>query len=398
MLNGWTTKSLSITMSIVPTLALTLVSATILAPNIGHAQATNQTQYGQQSVARQQQSAGQQPTGQQSARQPQMTPQQRAAQQRAAMQSQAQQRAAQEAYAKSVATKRIVQPEGFPLTAEHTKYVSDLLGFWEQNSNAVEKYRCNFRRFEYDTEIVNWRDPNSRQLAAHSIAFGEIRFASPDRARYETSRVVRFANPPQTPGGEADYPEVEGDAALERWICDGQNIFEFDFENKRLYETEIPKKMRGNIAESPLPFIFGGKRDEVLQRYWVRSATPKGVENEYWLELYPKRIEDSRMYSKIELIIAKEDFLPKAMHMFNPLYDPAKGNEASRYFTFENRRVNNELDKLADFMKRFVSPRLPGLAWKRVKRDVGSNQAAAPPELKLPGGQGPTADPERRLP
>ena len=380
MLNGWTTKTNIFALVFTPA----LLWATLTAPTQGHAQAANQAQYQQQ----RQQSAGQQ----QAPRQVQLSAQQRAAQQKAAMESQAQQRAAQQAYA----TKRIVQPPGFPLSAEHTKYVEDLLGFWEQNSNAVSKYQCNFRRFEYDTEFVAWRDPASKQLAAHSVAMGEIRFAAPDRARYETSRVLRFAKPPQQPGGEADYQESEGDSALERWICDGKKIYDFDFENKRINERELPKEMQGNVAESPLPFIFGGKRAEVLKRYWVRSATPKGVENEYWLELYPKRIQDSRLYSKIELIIAKEDFLPKAMHMYDPQYDPAKGNEISRYFTFENRKVNNQLHKFADWAGRFVQPRLPGINWKRVQLRSGQNQAAAPPELRVPNGKAPVDSAQRR--
>ena len=378
MLNCWSTRATTFAQLFSFAIAFTAMT---FATGTAHAQSGDRSQ-GQQ---------GHQATNQQQApRQVQVTPQQRAAQQKAAMEAQAQQRAAQQAYI----TKRIVKPKGFPLSAEHTKYVNDLLGFWEQHSNSVEKYQCNFRRFTYDRVVVAWRDPSTKQLAAHSVAMGEIRFAAPDRARYETTRIVAFEKPPQTPGGEADYKEIEGDAALERWICDGKKIYDFDFENKRLYETELPKSMQGNVAESPLPFIFGGKRAEVLQRYWVRSATPKGVENEYWLELYPKRIEDARMYKKIELVIAKEDFLPKAMHMFGSQYDPSKGNEASQYFTFENRQVNNQLHKFTDFVGGFVSPRLPGLKWKRVKRQLGQNQAAAPPELKVPNGQAP-ADPAK---
>ena len=391
MLNGWTTRTEMFAQIL--TFAMALSLAITFAPSTGVAQSGNRAQSQQQQQQRQQQQQQrQQPIGrQQSPRQVQLTPEQRAAQQKAAMESRAQQRAAQQAYA----TKQVIEPEGFPLTAEHTEYVNNLLGFWEQNSNAVEKYRCNFRRFQYDTEFVAWRDPTSNQLAAHSVAMGEIRFAAPDRARYETKRVLTFSKPPAKPGDEADYKEAEGDLALERWICDGKKTYEFDFENKRLYETELPPEMRGNVAESPLPFIFGGNRAAVLQRYWVRSATPKGVENEYWLELYPKRLIDSRNYSKIELVIAKEDFLPKAMHMFGPQYNPAKGNEKSQYFTFENREVNGQLVKVADFFRVFVSPRLPGLAWKRVVRRPGLGQAAAPPELRVPNGQ-PPADPASR--
>lgn len=366
----------------------TLVACAFLLITTTCAQAQNQQGYqgqtqGQQGYQRQ---TNQQQNQARQSYTPQLTPEQRAAQQRAAMQSPAQQRAAQQAYAAEM-QKKIVQPQGFPLTPEHTKYVDDLLSYWEKNSSAVNKYKCTFRRFEYDPVVVGWRDPQSNQLAAHAVAFGEIRFAAPDRARYETNRIMEFKSPPKRAGEQAVYEDVKGDTNFERWICDGKSIYEFDFENKRLNETELPKEMQGNVAESPLPFIFGGKKNEVLQRYWVRSATPKGVENEYWLELFPKRVQDARIYSKIELVIAKEDFLPKAMHMYDPQYDPKKGNESSRYFTFENRQVNSQLDKFKDSLGLFVKPKLPGLNWKRVQmRPTGNNQAAAPPQLRQQGG------------
>ncbi|MDG1875067.1 MAG: hypothetical protein P8J27_14235 [Mariniblastus sp.] len=361
MLHACTTKTLAM-------LIVFLVPVTIV-----FSQGTNSAPYqsgqanGQAPVTNEQQNPN--------FRSPQLTPEQQAAQQRAA----------QEAFA-AQQQKKIIQPEGFPLSAEHTQYVDDLLSYWEQNSNAVSKYKCNFRRFTYDTDIVDWRAPQSNQLAAHEVAFGEIRFAAPDRARYETTRVMRFAEPPQQPGGEAKYKESEGNSEHERWICDGTRIYEFDFQNKRLTESEMPQEMQGNIAESPLPFIFGGNKTQVLKRYWVRSATPKGVENEYWLELYPKRIQDARVYSKIELVIAKEDFLPKAMHMYDAQYNPAKGNEASKYFTFESRQVNNQLDKFKDALGLFVRPKLPDPTWKRVEFNQIQNQAATPPQLQIPSG------------
>ena len=80
--------------------------------------------------------------------------------------------------------------------------------------------------------------------------------------------------------------------------------------------------------------------------------------------------------------------------MFSPQYG-TNGNESSQYFTFENRQVNNQLNNFKDFLGIFVTPRLPGLNWKRVARQVGQNQAAAPPELRNPNGQTP-ADPAKR--
>ena len=319
------------------------------------------------------------PTGQQTDRNrtPKLTAEQQAAQQRAALEPVKRQRLAQQAFAtQNVTARRINQPEGFPLDPAHDKYVNELLEYWQQNSQRVEKYKCGFKRFEYDPVIVGWRDPATRRLAAHTIKWGEIRFAAPDRARYETTKIVKFKQPPQEPGGEAAYEESNDEGAQERWVCDGKSIFDFEFSNKRLYETELPKELQGNVAESPLPFIFGANKDQIIRRYWVRSVTPDGVDNEYWLEMFPKRIDDARTYSKLEVIIAREDFLPKAMHLYSPQYDPSKGNEASQYFMFENREVNSQLAKFQDFFGAFVRPRVP-LGWKKVNTQVVHTQRQA---------------------
>ena len=134
--------------------------------------------------------------------------------------------------------------------------------------------------------------------------------------------------------------------------------------------------MQGNVAESPLPFIFGAEKKVIQERYWVRSATPEGVQDEYWLELYPKRIQDARTYSKIELVIARKDFLPSAMHLYSANYDPARGDETSTYFQFQDRELNNQLFKLQDFFGAFVRPSVP-LGWKRVDTQVESSPRQA---------------------
>ncbi len=74
------------------------------------------------------------------------------------------------------------------------------------------------------------------------------------------------------------------------------------------------------------------------------------------------------------------------MHMYDAQYNPAKGNEASKYFTFESRQVNNQLDKFKDALGLFVRPKLPDPTWKRVEFNQIQNQAATPPQLQIPSG------------
>lgn len=227
-------------------------------------------------------------------------------------------------------------------TAAEEKYRDQILDYWEQSSAQYKNFRCSFRRYSYDSAVVNYRDQKSQRLAAAEIATGEIFFAAPEHGRYQTEQVWNFAAPPTQPGADADYELEKSGSAQTKWICDGETIYEFDFGQKRLYETVVPETMRGpeGLAASPIPFLFGAKKNILLERYWVRVITPREVEGEYWLQVFPKRAEDARNYSKIEIIIDQNDFLPKAMRMFSAQYNPAKGNFAHMNFEFQDRKVN----------------------------------------------------------
>ena len=270
----------------------------------------------------------------------------------------------------------------FPqLSPQHIKYIDDLLGIWEQSSSQVKRYTCDYMCWEYDPEFCNWRDPGNNKLAAYMIKTGEIRFSDPDKARFETSALWGFDGPPAEPGQDPKYQQRDKEENRERWICDGKAIYEFDFQNQRLYETDIPAEMQGQgLANSPLPFLFGAKKEQVLARYWVRVITPQGAVDEYWLEAWPKRREDAQTYQKIELVIAKEDFLPKSLHIYAPNYDAVK-NPVSRAFEFQNRKINSNWSNIQNALGWFVRPQTP-IGWKRVDR----NQLQSPQQSMPPGG------------
>lgn len=282
-------------------------------------------------------------------------------------------------------------PPGFPLQQDEQQYVEQLLDYWQQVSDKVKQYKCDFRRYEYDTGIVNIRDPKTSQLFAHQIAAGQIRFSTPGKARFETSQLAEFRGPPNAEGGQADYEPVKGHSIWNRsihecWVCTGEAVYDFDFKLKRSYETKIPRQLQGNVVESPLPFLFGAKKDEIMKRYWVRyipkyDTKPNGekalVENMYWLDVYPKRIEDARMYSKIELVLNAEDFMPRSINMYSPNYNPRKNNYSTRYFLFENRKINGRWQSFKDSMGYFIKPTLP-LGWTTVDRTSAPQSATAP--------------------
>ena len=173
----------------------------------------------------------------------------------------------------------------------------------------------------------------------------------------------------------------------ECWVCTGQSVFSFDFEQKARYEEKIPPKLQGNVVESPLPFLFGAKKDDIMKRYWVRyipkykadaQGQKKLVENEIWLDIYPKRVNDAQSYSKVELILSADDFMPLAIHMYAPNYNPAKNNYSSRYFIFQKRQVNGKWALLQGWANRFVEVNVP-LTWRKVDSLTPQGQSAKRP-------------------
>ena len=86
-----------------------------------------------------------------------------------------------------------------------------------------------------------------------------------------------------------------------------------------------------------------------------------------------------RNYLKLEIILSMEPFLPKAVHMYLPQYNPKKNNYSSVYIAFSEQKVNDRLSQFRDrFLDNFVRPSLPTFetGWKRVDRQQ-MNAAAA---------------------
>ena len=267
---------------------------------------------------------------------------------------------------------KTMAPEWYAtLSNDHNQFLNTLLDYWQQKSDKIQRYHCQFRRYDYDTTFCNWRDPRDNRLAAASIMSGEIRFAAPDKASYETLQVHDFGGPPKNAGEDPIYVARSTKTNREKWICDGKSIHEYDFENKKLYETEIPAEMQGEgLVNSPIPFLFGASKEDILNRFWVRIITPEGAQNEYWLEAVPKKIEDARNYKKLELVLSRDElFLPIMLHVYAPNYNPKENNFTSRLFEFNNRKVNDSLTGFKNFLGFFVRPSKP-IGWERVKRQA----------------------------
>jgi TIGR03009 family protein len=244
----------------------------------------------------------------------------------------------------------------------------------------VTHYQCAFTRWQFDQEVCNYRNPENNHLTAAVISRGNIRYRQPDKGMYEVNEKWAFAGPPdETSGGEPKYERRKNGIEQEKWICDGQSIFEYDFDTKRLYEMTLPPEAQGEgLKNSPLPFVFGAKAVDLLDRYWIRDITPAGAPDQYWLEAWPKRASDAQTYSKIEIILSREPFLPTSIHMYASNYDE-KTNPSKMVFEFEQREINGALAGLLDPF--FIRPNTP-FGWQRVQRDLsGNSDPGLPPQV-----------------
>jgi TIGR03009 family protein len=270
-----------------------------------------------------------------------------------------------------------------PLPAEHQKFLDDVLRLWEQRSQAVQRYRCTFKRWEYDP-VFGPRD------TFKTYSEGVIKYAAPDKGLFKVEKMMEYVAPAE-PGGRPQYQQRESESN-EHWICDGQSVFSHDPVNKTQIQMVLPTEMRGQaMADGPLPFLFGANAEQIKQRYWIRPLPmPADVKGEYWLEAFPKRREDAANYSKVHVIIDHQDFLPKGLVIFDRNFDPVR-NPARSTFTFEQRETNWSiaLQQLRFWEREFYEPKVP-TGWKRV---VEKYDAFVPAEQLAPaaptGQQGP---------
>jgi TIGR03009 family protein len=281
-----------------------------------------------------------------------------------------------------VATRPLVQaPPGFALTAEQQAHVDQILGYWERRTSNVKTFSCDFTRFEYDP-VFGPKDPQVYKTYSR----GEIRYAAPDKGMIRIDEIRHYV-PPRHPGEKPQYEKQEGEVG-EHWVCDGQSIFEFDHRKKQLIETALPPEMQGQaISNGPLPFLFGAKAATLQERYWVRENPAQEAKPRYYqLEAVPKRREDAGSFRSVQVFLDVEKFLPVGMVVWDL-------NGQGRWsYKFENRKENDVLHRLGNWMNGFIRPKAPQ-GWDKVPQDLGQPEetVGVRPEV----GEAP-ANPRRR--
>jgi TIGR03009 family protein len=273
----------------------------------------------------------------------------------------------------------------FELTPVQADRIANLLGFWEQRSQLVKTYSCRFTRLEYDTIFGPADVPKTK-------AEGIIRYAAPDKGEFRVERTAEY-HAPESEGGAPTWPMKKAGHS-EHWICDGSSVFELNGKKKLLIEQRLPEDMKGvRIAEGPLPFMFGASKNQLLDRYWIRELNPPPGRQEYCLEAWPKRRGEAAEFQRVWVILDQESFLPNALQIFPPTYD-ARHNRSRTVYTFTDRRLNDSLHRVQDFIDDFISPKTP-LGWKKVVENYADSTVPATASGAAPGPGRSAAAPRR---
>ncbi|MFN3192161.1 MAG: TIGR03009 domain-containing protein [Aureliella sp.] len=224
-----------------------------------------------------------------------------------------------------------VRQQPFPaLPAAEQQFVDQVLSVWEQRTAQVDKYVCQFKRWQYD--------PTQFAESFYSQSSGELRFMAPDKASFVINKLETIFDKKSNPH---IYKEDPRNPHGEYWICDGEWVFIRDRNLKKEVRIQLPPSMRGqNIPNSPLPFLFGVKAAELKQRYWIRDVTkiaaPPGGTT-VWLEAWPKRADDAGNYSRVQIVLDRKDILPAALIVFLPQWTPQQ--QFKEIFEFTNREI-----------------------------------------------------------
>ena len=278
---------------------------------------------------------------------------------------------------------QVIQQRPFPeLTPVEQQTIDQILAYWEQETAKIERFSCDFSRWEFDSQAPGVQEL-ARQLGRGDITVaasrGVVRFQKPDRGLFKTEVYTKMTG--AVSKDRQVELKVDPNNSGEWVVCDGKFVWDYDRKEKIRTKLELPPDMQGlGIMNSPLPFLFGVKAEEIKARYWVRAISPgtengRPVENKYAVEAYPKYPVDAVNYHHVQIVLDRDMFLPELMVLYMPEWSDQAVNangvvieprDKRMVYQFANRQINSNIfQKLSEslFQRDFI-PIDPGAGWK----------------------------------
>lgn len=264
-----------------------------------------------------------------------------------------------------------------------TPEVWKLLQEWESKTKGITTLACEVKRFEYD-----------KVFSTETRSLGKVQFEQPDHGRLEFSPADKtwLAKPGRVTPDNQPYKIIPGAATT--WICTGTNVFALQHKAKTYDLIDIPPAMQGqNITRSPLPFIFGMKANDAIERYAIRIGSmnnPNGTLKSANGRPYPRAIhvianpfhpDIAKEFVQAEFLMNPDTFLPLNLRMLDP-----SGNKETVYsFDHSTMLVNDGFGLLAG--NPFKKPNLVG--WQLMNH-VKDQPEAPPASLRKAESSQPT--------
>jgi TIGR03009 family protein len=245
-------------------------------------------------------------------------------------------------------------PPGFQLSKAEQDDLDRLLVAWEGRGKGITSFECSFTRLAYKREWQNGEKPKA-------IEKGELKYAAPDKGLF----VVQASSPSQPETGE-------------KWICDGRSIFRYDFLKQRVIEYPLPPESRGkDIANGPLPFLFGAEASKLKQRYFLKIVPPPPAQGgqQVWLVARPRFREDAQNFSLAEMILKVPNLEPLAIRLYSP------NPNIWTVFAFDSPKINainlqSRIPGLSSLLGDPFKPDIPRGWTKELDSDAAAAQAA----------------------
>lgn len=260
----------------------------------------------------------------------------------------------------------------FVLSGAEQAEMEQLLAAWEQQSNGTKRLETKFRRWHFD--------PLAAPAGVHATwAEGAIKYGAPDMGLFRVDQLKFFSGIVE---GKPTYKSVDGQFG-EHWVCNGKELLEFDRSKKECRIQQLPPEMQGkDILESPLPFVFNLNSARIKERYWVRRVeAPAGL---FVIEAHPKRQADRAQYLFVRIVINDKTFLPQALILYGPNFDPTTA-AAYDHYEFIDVERNTLRQSMAAWGTVFINERPPA-DWK-VIRDVFRPAGPQQPQMAQPGAE-----------
>jgi TIGR03009 family protein len=241
-----------------------------------------------------------------------------------------------------------------------SKEMKAVLFDWEEKTKDITSLACPITRIEFDSVFYT-----------ETRSMGNVYFENPDKGRidFKPADEAFLAKRGRTDAQGKMFKVSPGSQT--KWICTGKKIYILDMQNKQYDLVVIPPQSQGqNITRSPLPFIFGMKAQDAMQRFALRFGSFHNLNgklldkngNKLPLAVHivanPLQPQEAQEYLEAEIILDPTTFLPRNLRMIDPA-----GNKETVY-SFDQNQL--KVGVSWGLMSPFRDPILPG--WTEIKR------------------------------